>query len=547
MARLLVVRGTRAGQMVELGEEMVLGRAAHTDLQLKEIIVSREHARIRRLHSGEYVLEDLHSRNGTFVNDEETEETTLAAGDRVRIGTTECVFVEDSKAGGRLADDQSTLHIDGEGGGRIVRGKLDLDSSHSLQVALAADRVTSGDVGGRSRAIAEFQGALCGTLQEEQVPHKVLDELFTVFPDTRRGFVVFRQPESGKLSVEAAKNPDRPEEVELAMARSLLDRVLESGQAVLSEVPADETADRKACVAMCAPLRHAGDVQGFVLLEGREGASDFDEDGLGLLAGLAADAGLAIANSRMHSTLRQDQLFRQHMRNASRIQRSFLPESPPSVEGYEFAHWYETALEVGGDFYVFVQSPRNRVVTAVGDVSGRGIPAALLMAKLTTDIRLGTVTGEDPAEIIARINQAVLAANPETFATCIVCELDPSSAAVRIAGAGHPPPLRRHAEGSVTEAELGRSLPVGVSEHCTPAETELTLREGEKLCVFTDGITNAKNSDGTCFGRERLGQVVAGSSGHAEDIVGRLVKELDAHLQQTPQNDDVSIVCFGPR
>jgi serine phosphatase RsbU (regulator of sigma subunit) len=321
---------------------------------------------------------------------------------------------------------------------------------------------------------------------------------------------------------------------------------MESGQAVLSETSEQETDDRPRCATMCAPLEHGGDIQGFVLLEAPLGAAGYDQDGLALLAGLAAHAGLAIDHARMHSSMQEDELFRQHMRSASRIQRSFLPESPPCIEGYEFAHWYETALEVGGDFYVFAEAPGGRIVTAMGDVSGRGIPAALLMAKLTTDIRLGTAIGEDPAGIIGRINSVILAASPETFVTCLVLDLDCSTGEVTVAGAGHPRPLLRGVDGTVDEVDLTRSLPVGIAEHCVPAETTLTLGEGDKLCLYTDGVTEAKDSEGKRFGRERLMQVVSQASRRAADIGNRVVQELDTHLGQMPQNDDVSFVCFGP-
>src|SRR6056297_2478518 len=130
MARLLIVNGAQAGQMVRVEDGLKVGRSAHTDLQLKDVIVSREHAVITRLQSGDYVLEDLHSRNGTYVNGKEIEQTTLRKGDSIKIGRCEFVFVDDEKSSGSLADEQSTLHITGEGHRRIVKGELNLDSAH---------------------------------------------------------------------------------------------------------------------------------------------------------------------------------------------------------------------------------------------------------------------------------------------------------------------------------------------------------------------------------------------------------------------------------
>ena len=183
---------------------------------------------------------------------------------------------------------------------------------------------------------------------------------------------------------------------------------------------------------------------------------------------------------------------------------------------------------------------------AIGDVSGKGVSAALLMARLTSELRAQAVSRTDPAEILARVNAAL---TPELddgmFATVVLLVVDADTGRVSLASAGHPPPLLRRADGTVEPMSAPPNVPIGVQGDAEyPGET-FGLGKGETVILFTDGISEAERN-GVLFGEQRLMEAIASAGPAPGEVLARILSAVEDFLQGAPPGDDVTLVCFGP-
>jgi sigma-B regulation protein RsbU (phosphoserine phosphatase) len=239
---------------------------------------------------------------------------------------------------------------------------------------------------------------------------------------------------------------------------------------------------------------------------------------------------------------------------AAQIQRSFLPREVIAVEGVDLFAEYRAAYTIGGDFYdVFWIGP-DRLAVFVGDVSGKGISAALLMARISSELRVAALAHVDPVAVLTAMNTATLArGQSELFFTAIYFTLDVKTGDIVLANAGHTMPYSRRASGQVEPITGGRACPVGILENAGFAATRLRLDHGDSLVLYTDGVIEAASADGSFYGQERLEACLAGPgprTSHA--IAERILESVDAHSAEGPVNDDLTLlICQrsvgGPR
>lgn len=556
MPQLVGTEGDRTGEEIDIKHALTLGRSMSADIRLDDLTVSREHARVTKTKSGDYVLEDLQSGNGTFVNGERIHSHNLKDGDVVTIGNNEFQFQYDETETTDFAADQTMLQMGGSDESSSVVNTLDMQTTEdSLEVDEDYSLEQVRRVNHRLRTIYDIFRSIAGSLDEREILPKILDQLFEVFPGTERGFVIVRDPETEELVPRATKTTREEEDTRLALSDTILQFVLDKQQAVLSrDAMHDERFQGSQSImdfemrsVMCAPLQYEDEILGFLLLDTSKVAPSYDEEGLTLLASIANQASLIIANARMHNQLLHRERLEQDMRNASRIQHSFLPQHPPEVEGYEFVDWYDTALEVGGDFYDFIELSEDKIVIIVGDVSGKGVPAALMMAKLTGHARFHSASGLSPAGIAAELNDAVAEGNTEMFVTGLVISVDCSTNELTMVNAGHPHPAWKRADGSAEWAAIETGFPIGIVEGAEFVEETFELQPSERICLFTDGITEAMNPNKECFGEERLLQSVDETETNvAEDIVRHVQESISEHVGEAKQSDDLTFICFGP-
>ena len=556
MAGLVATKGPRAGESVEVGKEATLGRGLDVDIQLDDLTVSRRHARLYVNDKGGYILEDLDSGNGTFLNGRQIESEQLRDGDEIRIGRSS--FVLDLKREGKGesgALEPTLLQVDDQDEtSSTVVNTLDVDSREARQETTEASTVEQmSKANRRLRTVLDIFEAVAMNLNEQELLERILDRLFEVFPETHRGFIVLRDPDTGRLTPRATRAIGAADPGRLEVSKSITQFVLDKKQAVLSRDAMEDSRfgrsesimDFQLRSVMCAPLKEENQVIGFILVDTQRVASNYDEEGLALLAGIANQASLAIANARLHGKLLARGRLEQDLRNARRIQHSFLPQSPPSVPGYRFVDWYDSASEVGGDFYDFIVLPNDKVGIVVGDVSGKGIPAALMMAKMSGQVRVHAVSNLEPAEILAELNKVVLQGETETFVTIAYMSLDCRNHTITLANAGHLPPLAKRSDGSVEKVEGGDSFPVGIVEDAEFPQITFGLADGEMLCVFTDGIIEAMDAKNEQFGYDRLIDIMKESPPDPEVTVRNVQQAILKYTAGVKQSDDLTLVCFG--
>jgi serine phosphatase RsbU (regulator of sigma subunit) len=277
----------------------------------------------------------------------------------------------------------------------------------------------------------------------------------------------------------------------------------------------------------------------------------FNEDDLDVLAAVASQAAISIQNaSLIESRLVRERLNRD-LRLAEQVQKRFLPQDVPTVPGYEFFAHYQPTYEVGGDYYDFVPLPADRMAIAVGDVSGKGVPAALLMAKFSGDTRSSMLTEMAPAPTAFRLNGLLCAAGIEDkFITLGLCVLDAPTGKLTLTSAGHTPVIIRHADGRAEEVGQEVSgLPLGVMEDSEYQQFEAQLNPGDVAILYSDGVTDARSPGEELYdsrSNHRLIKRVARSSGGAASVGRSILQDIREFSAGRSQADDITLVCFGP-
>jgi serine phosphatase RsbU (regulator of sigma subunit) len=297
---------------------------------------------------------------------------------------------------------------------------------------------------------------------------------------------------------------------------------------------------------IAAPLLWRGETLGVLYLDSA-GVAAFSQADLELLSGVAGQSAAAVGNARLHAELLKRQRLEQDLHLAERIQQSFLPRKLPKAEGYTFCARYDPAYEIGGDFYDFVRLPDDRLGIVIGDVSGKGIGAALYMARLTRDLRYFALAEDDPAGVLRWMNRAVIeSGQDDIFVTLLYAVLDPHDRTLHFANAGHMPPIvRKRAQQKVEVRDQTSGLPLGVLPDPDYESESLALEPGDTVVIFTDGLVEAMNPAQQMYGMDRLVQCLGEGGSGAHEVLDRTVRDCQRHVGDAPQFDDTTVVCLG--
>jgi phosphoserine phosphatase RsbU/P len=231
------------------------------------------------------------------------------------------------------------------------------------------------------------------------------------------------------------------------------------------------------------------------------------------------------------------------------VQRGFLPLRLPEVHGYEFFAHYDSAFEVGGDYYDFIPLPRQRVAVLLGDVAGKGVAAALLMAKLSADARFCMLTEPDPAVAVTKLNALMTQSGfADRFVTLVAAILDAGSHTVTLVNAGHPSPLIYHrltrTVGEATSLDVA-GLPLGVEGGFTYGSCQVGLEPGDSILAFTDGVTEALDINNVQLQTKGIHAAVQGKAYSPRALGERVVNVVKQFAAGRSQHDDIALVGFG--
>ncbi len=262
-----------------------------------------------------------------------------------------------------------------------------------------------------------------------------------------------------------------------------------------------------------------------------------------LLAIIAAQSAQVIENARLVEEERELLRMREQLRLAAELQARLLPAKAPDVAGYEVAGWSLSSEAVGGDFFDFIPLGGGRLGLAVGDVVGKGLPAALLMANVQATLRGQAPGAASVAACLERANGLLHAStSPREFVTLFYGVLDPESHRFRYANAGHNRPLLVPAGMAPVRLETG-GLALGLAPTTSYGEAEVELGPGDLLVVYSDGVTEAMDPDRDLFGEGRLGAVLeACRDSPAGSVIERVADAVRRHAGEAPQSDDVTLL-----
>jgi sigma-B regulation protein RsbU (phosphoserine phosphatase) len=294
------------------------------------------------------------------------------------------------------------------------------------------------------------------------------------------------------------------------------------------------------------PLKVGERVTGVAQVINRLDGKPFDKDDLELFLALSGLAAIAIENAKMHQSLMEKQRLVKDMEFARTVQESFLPQRAPDVPGYRFSAHYTPAQEVGGDFYDFIRLGGDRTGIVIGDVSGKGVPAALFMAKLGSDMRTLAFTEADPGVALAKLNDLLADRSRRgMFATLLYLALDARTGAITICNAGHLPPVIKKADGSVVRLAAAGGAPLGIMPGLQFARETAALGPGDTVVLYTDGIIEAMNAREELYGFDRFEALLRGGPPEPEQLTNAVIADVNRFTGLSPQHDDMTLVCFG--
>jgi len=510
-------------------KSIMIGRTSDCDIVLEDNGVSRKHLEIMRVN-GEFRWIDLGSTNGTFYNGKKKMTGKLDPSDTLQVGDTIFRFdvIQDTKT---RAIDTSEMrkHAEAEEkkaavpaappSPKRIEAKKDVHkeeapaSEHLLfQETFLDDSGHAKKMHGPAKKAALLQG-IYTIAQEIAMNYEINDLMESVLTKTmtaieaQRG-AIFLLDEKGKLCskpVSVRGKNDNGDNIHISS--KVVQRVVESGESVLYQgvvengesqdifAPSESITLQQIHSIICVPLRAKRGIMGMLYIDTKKPNQKYTHDDLLLASAVGNSTGLAIENAEMHKQLLDKQRIEQEIHTAWNIQEGFLvkewPENDPHIQVYGQTL---PAKTVGGDFYDFVQPRHDVVGLLIGDVSGKGIPAALTMAQLLAQFRIYARDMDSPAHVLQHLNKDLAKrSNGGMFCTMSYLRLNLKTGEVIIANAGHPPALCISADG-ISDFGPASGPPLGILDKATWENASFTIKAGDSLLLYTDGITEARAS-----------------------------------------------------
>jgi serine phosphatase RsbU (regulator of sigma subunit) len=288
---------------------------------------------------------------------------------------------------------------------------------------------------------------------------------------------------------------------------------------------------------------------GVVQLHTVHGGRRFTAADLDVLVSVAITTAMALENASLHENQLEQERLQRELQLARDVQRRFLPAGRPLVEGYSFFSHYDAAYSVGGDYYSFIDLPDERLAIAIGDVSGKGMAAAMMMARLSSDVRFSMISSADPSVAMQSINLSLGEAEIEDkFITLLLMILDRKRHELSITNAGHLYPLLRRSGGAIEEVgneSAGFPLNVSPDPDYQYKVTTLSMEPGSVLVAYTDGVTDMRNHKGEWYGAERLLEVIRRAPPEAEAMGQAVLEDVSSFGEGSPQKDDLTLVVIS--
>ena len=534
---------TGAPQHFQLKAKGVLiGRVADCDICIPRAEVSRHHARIFQDPFGRWILEDLGSGNGTWVDGERIEACALAPGKKVMIAQHTLVFSQEPE--GKIGPDASAVskttvfHDAGEVTLHEPAAEGGLSHRRMQQVNTLIERIA------QLTAPAELYPESCRCIAAEPGQVAAVVRLQGAAASAEPELLAVHSGGTAKARAEGAAAP-------VHLSRRVLRAVRESGDAVIaSNVPSapsqmeltviDLRRPRTVCAAAIVAEEEFTDA---LYLDTPSGAAD--AGALDFARAVARQVAFARKSLLLAEDRAQRTALDQQLDWARRIQERLMPQAAIDIPGVDTATCYRPAMWVGGDYCDLWQLHDGRLAVCVADVAGKGLPAAMVMSNLQATLRATMAFSTDLREVMDHVNRRLRESTPDDmFVTMFLGLYSPSDGKLAYANAGHMPPMKVLSGAGAAPLGEATGPPIGVID--TPFETAaFRLEPGAGLVLVTDGITEAESPTEELFGLDRLEQVLAGGKfTTAGQMAQFVVDAADAFRGHAPQGDDVTVLAL---
>lgn len=523
-----------------------IGRSARSDVCIPDAFASRLHAEIRQ-EGDAFWLQDLGSANGTRYNGSAVSvPIPLISGGEIQIGETVIVFEDNS----RMPNKNSTLIADNT---EALNPAMTI--AFSRQKNPTAEILESQSVSSRSELlglISKVGVTLLSSTGLDETLAQVATLVFETVPADRCVIMLRDEETEGGLKIAVARErgkADQPEEVRIS--RTVMDEVIKNGKSVLTSDAQHDPRYASQTMALlgirsvlAVPLSvDEHEVFGLIYADSPTFESTFTEEHLNILTTLASVASIRVENARLLEERFERERMEHELELATEIQQRFQPSAPPIVKGYEFQGISFSCYEIGGDYYDFIPRHDGKMFIALGDVSGKGTAAALLMSSLHASIHAQVAAKSSLLETINSVNRYLSDNTPTNrFVTLFIAELDPSDGTLNYINAGHNPPLIAHSSDNIEQLESG-GFPLGIMPMAEYELGQTKLQPGAAIVIYSDGVSEANDLKGEEFGVERLAAVVKKNlGGSASGLRDKVESALSSFTQTAPVGDDITLV-----
>lgn len=407
-------------------------------------------------------------------------------------------------------------------------------------------------------SLIEVSAIISSTLDLEEVMNLVMEKAQAVM-NADASSVMLVNEKTGLLECEIALGSVREKlkHIELQQGQGIAGWVVAHDEAVIvpdvdrdsrfySEV--DQSTGFKTRSILAAPLKVKDKVIGVAEVINRRDAQPFTADNLALFTTFCRQVALAIENARMHRLMLEQQRLQQQLESAHSIQQSFMPQKFPHTASDRFSVAAQNipATAVGGDLFDFFEIDTQRVGLVIGDVSGKGVPAALYMARLISDLRYYSHIHDRPQAVMQTINDLLYERSQQgMFVTLVYLLLDRLTGELTITNGGHLPPLWFQAQTQRCQlVDHGAGIPLGILPQIELSEHQVQLQPGDQILLYTDGIIEAKNDRGKMFSLDRLRQIFGQPRSHPQSLIDELVQQVRKFSRRMPQHDDITLLAI---
>jgi len=546
MPQLIIKTADRPSEQFPLSQlRVTIGRSARSDICIPDAFASRLHAEVRK-EGDAFWLQDLGSANGTRYNGSHvTMPIPLISGGEIQIGETTIIFEDErytkKKNATLIADNTQFLDPSMTISFSSARNSTAeiLDSQFSTRTELLG-------------LISKVGVTLLSSKGLDDTLSQVAALVFETVPAERCVIMLSDETEADGMKIMVARLRGKEEKIEeVRISTTVMNEVMKNGKSVLTADAQHDPRYASQTMALlgirsvlAVPLSVSDtEVFGIIYADSPTDKSTFTEEHLNILTTLASVASIRVENARLLEERFERERMERELELAKEIQQSFQPSTPPVMDDYEFQGISFSCYEIGGDYYDFIAQHDGQTLIALGDVSGKGTAAALLMSSLHASIHAQVAAKTSLYEMVKSVNLYLAENTPSNrFITLFIAELDPNTGILNYINAGHNPPLVGRADGTVEQLASG-GFPLGIMPMAEYEVGQLELQAGEALVIYSDGVSEAVNQKDEEFGMERLTEVIRKNlKASASGIRDKVESALSSFTQTTPANDDITLV-----